>query len=39
MQSIFFFKKNKIQIKKIFKNLKKNFIINSVKSLDKAKKK
>ena len=38
MQSIFFFKKNKIQIKKIFKNLKKNFIINSVKSLDKAKK-
>ena len=40
MKQIFFFKKNKIQIKKLYQNLnfKKNFIINSVSSLEKAKK-
>ena len=39
MNSIFFFKKNKIQIKKIFKdyNLKKNFVIRNIAPLDKAK--
>ena len=39
MNSIFFFKKNKIQIKKIFKDfkLKKKFIINNVVPLNKAK--
>ena len=35
-----FFLKNKIQIKKIFKdyNLKKNFVIRNIAPLDKAKK-
>ena len=39
MNSNFFFKKNKIQIKKIFKdyNLKKNFVIRNIAPLDKAK--
>ena len=40
MNSVFFFKKNKIQVKSLYKrfSLKKNFIIKSVTSLDKAKK-
>ena len=39
MNSNLFFKKNKIKIKKIYKDssLKKNFIIEKISSLDKAK--